>query len=568
MKLDGIRDFFQLLIGIFLIIMGLNMLIKNNRKSYFEKVKSDADTSAVISDTESLCHLHSDEPHSGSNKPIPLQDKLSMVVLLILYSLQGIPMGLSGSIPLILKERNVSFEGLALFSLVSLPFSLKLLWAPLVDSVYINMLGRRKTWLIPTQLLCGFVMIAGSQHIDRWISPADGAEPELVPLTCYFFFLYFLMATQDVAVDGWAITMLSKENRGYGATCNSIGQSLGFFLANQGFIALSDSTWCRRYLGFDKGETLVSLPGFMIFWGVVFIVVTILVWVFKEEAPLDADEEPLGLIDTYKEVIAICRLKNVQYLCIVLLTCKIAFAPADSVFSFKLQEYGFPKSDIATISPLLLVIGLVLPAIISSRASSKPLDVYLEGIPLKILTSGLVWVVFELMAQAQSSGTPPSYFFYCALITVMVLHEVAGTLVFISMMSFFNKVADPLMGGTYMTLLNTVANLGTKWPNSSVLWLLPKLTRTQCVVKETASVLFDDCAHHKSKCTADGGICSTILDGFTVETGICVGVGVLWLIVFYKTVKYLQVTHHTEWSSTKIVRVDKKSEEEEESKML
>ena len=59
-------------------------------------------------------------------------DRLSIVILLVLYTLQGIPMGLCGSIPLILKEKGVSYESLSLFSLVSLPFSLKLLWAPVV----------------------------------------------------------------------------------------------------------------------------------------------------------------------------------------------------------------------------------------------------------------------------------------------------------------------------------------------------------------------------------------------------------------------------------------------------
>merc|ERR550537_992151 len=86
------------------------------------------------------------------------QDKFSMGILLLLYTLQGIPMGLAGAIPLLLKEKNVSFEALALFSLVTIPFSLKLLWAPLVDSVYIKALGRRKTWLVPVQIACGILM--------------------------------------------------------------------------------------------------------------------------------------------------------------------------------------------------------------------------------------------------------------------------------------------------------------------------------------------------------------------------------------------------------------------------
>ena len=55
------------------------------------------------------------------------------------------------------------------------------------------------------------------------------------------------MATQDIAVDGWALTMLLRENVGYASTCNSIGQAIGYFLVNQGISAccnllIDDST--------------------------------------------------------------------------------------------------------------------------------------------------------------------------------------------------------------------------------------------------------------------------------------------------------------------------------------
>ena len=39
-------------------------------------------------------------------------------------------------------------------------------------------------------------------------------------VTAFFFVLYLLLATQDIAVDGWALTMLKKENRGKGPVCN------------------------------------------------------------------------------------------------------------------------------------------------------------------------------------------------------------------------------------------------------------------------------------------------------------------------------------------------------------
>ena len=70
-------------------------------------------------------------------------------LLLALYTLQGIPMGLSGAVPLLLAGR-ASYAEQALLSLASLPFSLKLLWAPLVDAAYVRRWGRRKTWLVPT----------------------------------------------------------------------------------------------------------------------------------------------------------------------------------------------------------------------------------------------------------------------------------------------------------------------------------------------------------------------------------------------------------------------------------
>lgn len=46
-----------------------------------------------------------------------------------------------------------------MFSLVSWPFSLKLLWAPLVDSLYSPRFGRRKSWLVPVQLAIGVLLL-------------------------------------------------------------------------------------------------------------------------------------------------------------------------------------------------------------------------------------------------------------------------------------------------------------------------------------------------------------------------------------------------------------------------
>lgn len=52
---------------------------------------------------------------------------------------------------------------------------------------------------------------------------------------------------------------------------------------------------------------------------------------------------------------------------------------------------------------------------------------------------------------------------------------------FVSVMAFFAKVSDSAVGGTYMTLLNTLANLGGNWPSLLALYFVDPLTWKQCV---------------------------------------------------------------------------------------
>lgn len=96
-------------------------------------------------------------------------------------------------------------------------------------------------------------MLLLSYYVDIWLGH-DG-EPNIEVLTLLFFALNFLAATQDVAVDGWALTMLKKNNVGHASTCNSVGQTAGFFLSYVLFMALESSTFCNNYLRIIPQET-------------------------------------------------------------------------------------------------------------------------------------------------------------------------------------------------------------------------------------------------------------------------------------------------------------------------
>ena len=137
---------------------------------------------------------------------LPRQDRRNFLLLVLLYFLQGIPMGLaSGSVPFLLKS-HLSYGQIGVFSLASYPYSLKLLWSPIVDAVWSPALGRRKSWIMPIQVCSGFGMIYLGGRIKEMMVAAGANDGSGVwNFTWWWFFLVFLCATQDIAVDGTQI---------------------------------------------------------------------------------------------------------------------------------------------------------------------------------------------------------------------------------------------------------------------------------------------------------------------------------------------------------------------------
>ena len=137
---------------------------------------------------ESEISSESDNENINTESKITIEsnwkkDRWSISLLLFLYLLQGIPLGMAGSIPLIIQQYGASWSQQATFSFAFWPFSLKLLWAPIVDALYIKRFGRRKTWLIPTQYLIGACMVILSFYINDLLlttKTATNNQPRMI----------------------------------------------------------------------------------------------------------------------------------------------------------------------------------------------------------------------------------------------------------------------------------------------------------------------------------------------------------------------------------------------------
>ena len=307
-----------------------------------------------------------EEEGEGKENGEDRSDKLNLAILLLLYTLQGIPMGLAGSVPMLLQTKMIGYRQQALFSLVSWPFSIKLLWAPVVDSFYNPKLGRRKSWLIPVQYVIGLTMILVSYNIDDLMGGEGGDPPNMLVLTILFFVFFLCAATQDIAVDGWAITMLSRKNVGHASTCNSVGQTAGYFLGYSVFLALESKEFCNTYLRSEPGDDgIVDMSHFFFFWGIVFTIVTTLIWLFKKEKMENLPSAiRQDVFSAYKQLLVILKLRPVQAYALFVLTSKVGFAAAENVTGLKLVEAGLAREKLAMIALPMVPIQILLPLLI------------------------------------------------------------------------------------------------------------------------------------------------------------------------------------------------------------
>ena len=150
------------------------------------------------------------------------------IVVTVLGFASGLPLALTGQA----MQAWLSMEGLdvatiGFLSLVGLPYTFKFLWAPLMDRFDLPVLGRRRGWLVATQLLLALLLF-----ILAGISP-KGATQAFALLAVA---VAFMSASQDVVIDAYRTDLLPGPERGLGASLAVAGYRLAMILS--GGIAL------------------------------------------------------------------------------------------------------------------------------------------------------------------------------------------------------------------------------------------------------------------------------------------------------------------------------------------
>ncbi|KAF4124561.1 transporter [Geosmithia morbida] len=471
---------------------------------------------------------------------LPRQDKRSFLLLVMLYFLQGIPMGLAmGSVPFLLKN-HLSYGEIGTFSLASYPYSLKLLWSPFVDAVWSPRMGRRKTWIVPIQFMSGFGMLFLGSRVEQLMATTGKPGGMTVwNFMLWWFFLVLMCATQDIAVDGWALTLLTPGNVSYASTAQTVGLTAGHFMSYTVFLALSTPDFANKWFrAVPRDDGLVSLGGYLTFWGWAYIAVTVGLGFLKRE---DKSRNEDGVWDVYRTMWGVLKLSNVQAIILVHLVAKIGFQANDGVTNLKLLDKGLGKDNMA----LTVLIDFPFEIAVGYYAGMwsqkySPMRLWSWGFVARLVAA----IVAQLtVAMFPATGVTPGY-----LVVVILSHVFStftNTVMFVAISAFHARVSDPAIGGTYMTLLATVSNLGGTFPRFFVLKMVDSFTAATCrpgggdatslldgkpLITEPFSCSLQG---EKERCEQGGGFCQTDRDGYYTVNVLCVLFGAatfIWYI--------------------------------------
>ncbi len=245
-------------------------------------------------------------------------------------------MGFSCGLPLLLtlsvlqawmKEEGVDLSVIGLMSLVGIPYTVKFLWAPFLDRLTLPFLGRRRGWLLVSQI-CLMAAIAGLGLSN------PQAHPWL--LAGAAFLVTFFSASQDIVVDAFRRESLSDDELGLGSSLYVNGYRVGMLLASGGGLILADHI---PFSGVYLVMAVCMIPGL------------ITTCCSKEPA------QPFGVPGTLAEaVVAPLReyfTRNGAWWILIFILCyKIGDSMASAMTTPFYLDVGFTKTEIGTVVKL------------------------------------------------------------------------------------------------------------------------------------------------------------------------------------------------------------------------
>jgi len=293
--------------------------------------------------------------------------------------------GYAGGLPLLLigstlqawmTEAGIDLGTIGLFASVGTPYSLKVLWAPLMDRFHFWP-GRRRSWMMVMQVL----LVLSIFSLSLFEPAANIYGIALMALIVAIF-----SATQDIAIDAYRREILSDEELGMGSSLYVVGYRVGLLIAGAGALWMADkfqlpeggANWPLVYQAMSAAMGL----GFLF-----------TVFAYQEDSKIDSpqtmQEAVIGpFLEFFKRDGAILVL-------VFIVLYKLGDTMAANMTTPFMLLKGYTKTDIATVVKGFGLLALIVGGILGGVGTMKmgiTRSLWIFGILQGVSTAGFCWL--------------------------------------------------------------------------------------------------------------------------------------------------------------------------------
>lgn len=253
----------------------------------------------------------------------------------------GLPLALtSGTLQAWMTVANVDLKTIGFFSLVGQAYVFKFLWSPMMDRYTPSFLGRRRGWLLLTQLgllvsIAAMGFLEPGTHL-RWMAGLAVV-------------IAFCSASQDIVFDAWKTDVLPAEERGAGAAISVLGYRLGMLVSGGLALWLAD-----RWLGWQG-----------MYWLMAGLLIPCIIATLLAPEPNDAIPAPRTLEQAVVEPLRDFFGRNNAWLILLLIVLyKLGDAFAMSLTTtFLIRGVGFDAGEVGVVNKTLGLIATIIGAL-------------------------------------------------------------------------------------------------------------------------------------------------------------------------------------------------------------
>ena len=350
-----------------------------------------------------------------------------IVAVLFLGFSSGLPLALSGgTLQAWLTVEEIDIKTIGLFSLVGLPYTLKFLWSPLMDRYVIPILGRRRGWIIATQLiLIGIIF---------WMS-ITSVQNGLWMLAFLAFLLTFFSASQDIAIDAYRTEVLHEPERGLGAAVSVTGYRLAMLVSGALALILSE------YIGWRATYMIMAL---------IMLVGVIATWLGPE--PDNPGSPPTSMKEAvqgpFKEFFSRSGVWSLLGL-IILYKMGDAFAGSLTT-TFLIRGVNFSVGEVGAINKGMGLASTIIGALFGGVLMAR----------LRLFKSLLIFGIFQAISNLSFMFLAIIGKNYPLMIFTIAFENLAGGMGTAAFVAFLMALCDNRFTATQFALLSALASLG------------------------------------------------------------------------------------------------------------